>query len=90
VRQDQAFKYWTINFSTTTNVVATIGTAINFKFYRMIYGRFLGFDKFNASFEEPNVFFKPFVFVSAFSIVTTMLPLLVGSVIGVIFINFGY
>ena len=67
-----------------------VGTIFNFKFYRTIYGRFFGMEKFNASFEDPQHFFRPFTFISIFSILTTMLPLLVGNIIGLVFISYGY
>jgi ABC-type sugar transport system permease subunit len=63
---------------------------LNFKFFRMLYGRFFGKDNFNAPFEDPDSFFKPFTFISVFSLISTMLPLLVGNIIGLVFIEYGY
>jgi hypothetical protein len=56
----------------------------------MIYGKFFGFDYFKAPFDDANVFFKPFTFISVFNIITTTLPLLVGNIIGLVFIEWGY
>jgi len=67
-----------------------LGSVVNFKLFRVIYGRFFGRDNFNASFEDPEHFFKPFTFISVFSLVTTMLPILVSCIIGLVFVEFGY
>lgn len=67
-----------------------IGSIVNFKFFRVIYARFFGKDNFNAAFDDPEAFFKPFTLVSIFSLLTTMLPLIVANIIGLVFIEFGY
>ena len=67
-----------------------MGSIANFKVYRFIYGRFFNLDCFNAAFDDPEHFFKPFTFISVFSLVTTMLPLLVANIVGMVFIRFGY
>ncbi|CDW75779.1 UNKNOWN [Stylonychia lemnae] len=90
IHQDSAFKYWGITYKITNNVVVILGSVINFKVYRVIYARFFGRDNFNASFEDPEHFFKPFTFISVFSVVTTMLPILVACIIGLVFVEFGY
>jgi len=56
----------------------------------MIYGRLFGMDFFNAPFDDPNSFYKPFTFVTAFSVVFQMLPLVVGDVVGLFFVEWGY
>ena len=67
-----------------------IGSVLNFKFYRVIYGRFFGKDHFNAVFDDPEIFFKPFTLISVFSLVTTMLPVFVANIIGLVFVDYGY
>ena len=49
-----------------------------------------GLDHFNATFEDKNSFFKPFTFISIFYIITTVLPLLVANIFGLVFIEWGY
>jgi len=66
------------------------GATLNFKFFRMVYGGLFGLDHFNAPFNDSESFYKPFTFISIFSIVTTTLPLLVASIVGLAFIEFGY
>ena len=58
--------------------------------FRIIYGRFFGKDNFNAVFDDPVSFFKPFTFVSVFGLITSMLPILVANIIGLVFISYGY
>ena len=90
VATDQAFKYWAANYSMSQNAIIAFGSLVNFKMFRLSYGRFLAKDYFNAVFEDPEIFFKPFTFISVFSILTTMMPLLVANIIGLVFIDFGY
>jgi hypothetical protein len=56
----------------------------------MLYCRFFGFDHFNAPFDEPDSFYRPFTFISIFQIVASSLPLVVGDVVGLTFIEYGY
>lgn len=90
VSTDSAFKYWGLTYKITMNTVIVIGSVMNFKFFRVIYGRFFAKDHFNAAFDDPEAFFKPFTLVSVFSLLTTMLPILVANIIGLVFIEFGY
>ncbi len=90
ITTDQAFKYWSLTYRSTYSTVVLLGSVVNFKVYRVIYGRFFNLDHFNAAFDEPETFFKPFTFVSVFSLVTTMLPMLVANIVGLVFIEFEY
>ena len=87
---DSAFKYWGLTYTNTQNATVALGSMLNFKLYRIIYGKLFGRDQFNAAFDEPEHFFKPFTFVSVFSLVTTMIPILIACIIGFAYIEFGY
>ena len=87
---DNAFKFWTKNFKFTMKLIVGISGALNFKLFRIIYGRFLNKPHFNAVFDDPQVFFKPFTLVSIFSVVTTMLPIIISNICGLVFIEYGY
>lgn len=63
---------------------------LNFKMYRLLYCRLFGRDEFNAPFNEPNLFYRPFNLTSLFAIITVTLPVLVSSVIGLIYVRWGY
>jgi hypothetical protein len=58
--------------------------------FRFIYGHLFGKDNFNAAFDDPQSFFKPFTLATVFAIVTSVVPLLVANICGLIFIEFGY
>ena len=58
--------------------------------YRFLYCRLFGRMEFNAPFTEPNVFLRPFNLTSLFAIVTVSLPLIVASIIGLIYVRWGY
>lgn len=90
VSNDSAFKHWRLSYRITYGTVVLLGSGVNFKVFRVIYGRFFNLDNFNAPFDEPQQFFKPFTFISVFSLVTTMLPILVANIVGLVFIDFGY
>jgi ABC-type sugar transport system permease subunit len=67
-----------------------LGGLSNFKLFRFIYGQLFGQDHFNAAFDDPQAFFKPFTLTSVFAIVTSVLPILVANICGLIFIQYGY
>ena len=53
VTTDSAFKYWTLSYKVTYSITVFLGSVVNFKVYRVIYGRFFNLDHFNAAFDEP-------------------------------------
>ena len=87
---DGAFKYWARNHKRWVKLWTYLGGALNFKLMRGLYCSWLGFEQFSPSFDDPQVFFRPFTLISTFSILTTMVPLLVGCLCGIIFMDFGY
>jgi hypothetical protein len=90
VTADLSFKYWSQTYAKAHTWTLYLGSAVNFKFFRLIYGRLFARDDFNAAFDEPQAFFKPFTLTSIFGILTSTLPVLVGSICGLIFLDFGY
>ncbi len=90
VGADLALKYWNTRYKPTNNLIKIAGGLCNFKVYRLIYGKLFGKDRFNAAFDDPQVFFKPFTLISVFAIITSVLPILVGNICGLIFIEYGY
>lgn len=63
---------------------------LNFKIYRLLYSRLLGYDEFNAPLEQPMVFYRPFNICSLFALIMTTLPVMVGSGFSLIYVNWGY
>ena len=51
ILSDPSLKYWSINYKNTQIIITVVSGLINFKFYRMIYGRFFGLDNFHAPFD---------------------------------------
>ena len=49
-----------------------------------------GRNEFNAPFTESNLFYRPFNLTSLFVLVTVSLPLIVSSIIGLIYVSWGY
>ena len=62
----------------------------NFKMFRLLYCRMFGRNEFNAPFTESNLFYRPFNLTSLFVLVTVSLPLIVSSIIGLIYVSWGY
>lgn len=71
-------------------MILALGGLVNFKLFRLIYGRLFARPHFHAAFDDPTAFFRPFTLISVFSLVTTMLPVLVASIAGLVFIDYGY
>lgn len=67
-----------------------MGVGLNFKLFRLLYGHLFGLDHFNAAFDDPQVFFKPLTLATVFALITSVVPLLVANICGLIFIEFGY
>jgi|LakMenE18May11ns_1017448.scaffolds.fasta_scaffold9724100_1 hypothetical protein len=59
---------------------------MNFKFYRLLYSRLFGFEEFNAPFEVQDVFYTPFNISSLFNLITVILPVMVASGFGLIYV----
>jgi hypothetical protein len=74
----------------TQTIIAFIGGVFNFKFITMIDLRFFPFDNINVPFEHSDSFFKAFTFISLFSLIFTMLNLLIGNINELIFILYDY
>jgi hypothetical protein len=89
VLPDQTFKYWVSNYNKTTAVVLAL-TFVNFKSSRIFYGNFGGLDMFNAPFNDPDQFYKPFSFMSIFNVITVVLPVLIADVVAYVHIDWGY
>lgn len=85
-----AFKHWAQNYFRAYKVLLVLGGVCNFKLFRLLYGQLFGREVFNAAFDDPHSFFKPFTLATVFSVVTSTLPLLVGNICGMIFIEYGY
>jgi len=90
IRPDQAFKYWASHYSVASFIVSALSLLGNFKVFRMFYGRFFGFNFFNAPFDDPDCFYKPFTFISVIAILTVSLPLVIGDVVALFFVEWGY
>jgi ABC-type sugar transport system permease subunit len=86
---DSAFKHWQPKYKRTAYTVQALG-GMNFKMYRLLYSMFFGRNQFNAPFNDPSLFLRPFNLTSLFAIVTVMLPVIVSSIIGLIYVRWGY
>ena len=62
----------------------------NFKIYRLLYGKLFGKMSFDAPFNDPSMFYRPFNLTSLFAIVTVTCPLIVSSIIGLVYVRWGY
>jgi hypothetical protein len=58
--------------------------------YRLLYSLVYGRNQFNAPFNEPSLFLRPFNLTSLFAIVTVTLPIIVSCIIGLIYVRWGY
>ena len=58
--------------------------------YRLLYSLLFGRNQFDAPFNEPSLFLRPYNLTSLFAIVTVTLPIIVSSIIGLIYVRWGY
>lgn len=86
---DSAYKHWYPRHTRIATMDSVFGL-INFKMYRLLYCRLFGRDEFNAPFTDESMFYRPFNLTSLFAIITVTLPLIVASIIGLIYVRWGY
>lgn len=87
---DRTFKFWKHKHIKTFKIALVLGSALNFKLYRLFYGRLFEKSRFNVIFDDAGLFFRPFTLISIFSLISTSLPLFVAEICGLVFIQWGY
>jgi hypothetical protein len=70
-------------------MIQTFGV-FNFKMFRFLYSKLFGRIEFDAPFADQTVFYRPFNLTSLFALLTVSLPLIVSSIIGLIYVRWGY
>ena len=90
VSTDAAFKHWKM-YNPNISIIATIlGLVLNFKVYRLLFGRLFAKDEFNAALMEPVVFYRPFLLSNILCFICTMLFVIIGSSFGLMHVGWGY
>lgn len=89
MRADSAFKHWYPRHTRIATFDSCMGI-LNFKMYRLLYCRMFAKPQLDAPFTEPKIFYRPFNLTSLFAIVTVTLPVIVSSIIALIYVRFGY
>lgn len=56
----------------------------------MLYDRLFGRDEFDAPLENPMVFYRPLHMSSLLTLITVMVPVIIGSIFGVYYVTWGY
>jgi hypothetical protein len=90
VKLDNAFAHWCEYNPKVTKTITFIGTAFNFKAYRLFFSRLFGRDEFNASMENPMTFYAPFKLASVLNLIFVKLVVLVACLFGLYYIRWGY
>lgn len=90
VSTDAAFKYYKSYYNRTAIAIAVISTILNFSFFRTFYSKLFGKKQFDCTFQDVNIFFRPFQLASLSSLITVKLPLLVACILGCIYVDWGY
>lgn len=90
LKKDSSFKYWEQEFPVTTYAIVSLGFLANFKIFRMFYSRFQGRKEFDAVFTDELILYRTITFTSVVYILTVSLPILVASIFGLVYIQFGY
>ena len=90
LKKDSSFKYWEQEFTITTYAIVLMGFFTNFKIFRMFYSRFQNRKEFDAVFADELILYRTTMFTSVVYILTVSLPILVASIFGIFYIQFGY
>lgn len=87
---DTAFNYWRRNNAVISTIVSIMGILLNFKVYRLLFGKLLRKEEFNAILMEPVVFYRPFLLSNILCFICTMLFVIIGSSFGLKHVFWGY
>jgi len=90
LKKDLSFKYWEQEFPITTYAIVSMGFFTNFKIFRMFYSRFQNRKEFDSVFADEMILYRTTMFTSVVYILTVSLPILVASIFGIFYIQFGY
>lgn len=90
LKNDSAFKYWEQEYEKTTAWIVFLGVFGNFKFFRMFYSRYQNKKEFKAAFSDEILFYRAVMFTSTFYILTGVLPTIVASIFGLVYMPLGY
>ena len=80
--QDVPFIYWRQQYSCSVVLLVVLSALINFKLFRLVYGRLFGLPCLSALIDQYASFFKPVIAFSMVSLITFTAPVCVlGSII---------
>jgi len=89
ILQDEAFQYWKSVFPHSYRAIMAVSIMFSFKFTRMFYSRYFGFDNFCCGFTNYNTFLHPINVTSVVNFVVCMLPICCISLVGLIASSWG-
>jgi hypothetical protein len=88
-RQDNAFMNWREYFKKSKCLIQFIGVVLNWKFQRLFYSRFFGFDHFSANFSNLKRFLNWMMCFAILNIVFCILPLIIIDILGLLILGWG-
>ena len=89
ILRDEAFLYWKEVYPHTYRSILIISGLFSFKFVRMFYSRFFGFDNFCCGYTRNGTFLNPIYLTSIVNTILNIIPILIMSLIGLIAASWG-
>ena len=90
VKQDKTFRHWCTYHTCGITTMTIFACVFNFKIFRLVYSRLLGRDDFNAPFDDPYMFFRPFNLISFINLFTVKVLSLIAAIFTTIYVPWGY
>lgn len=90
VRQDKTFRHWCTYHTCGITTITVLSCIFNFKIYRLVYSKLLGRDDFNAPFDDPYMFFRPFNLISFINLFTVKVLTLIAACFTTVYVSWGY
>lgn len=88
-RKDKGFIDWRRSHKHSKRCIQCVSLSFSFKFSKMFYSKFLGWDNFNARFDSPGGFQYPLFSLSLCNALTTLLPIILADILGLIILSWG-
>ena len=90
VKQDKTFRHWCTYHTCGVTMITFFATVFNFKIFRLLYSRLFGRDDFNAPFDDPYMFFRPYNLISIINMFTVKVLCLIAAIFTTIYVPWGY
>ncbi|CAI2372672.1 unnamed protein product [Moneuplotes crassus] len=89
LKRDDSFNYWKRSYPCTYFITILVSLVLSFKFLRMFYSKFFGFEHFSCSISDKRSLLYPITIISGINFIICMIPIVLISFIGLITTSWG-